>query len=57
MKYYESSLHDAKVRTDAENNEAYIKRDGQEILADATSKVVADAIIEKSEITVDEYNS
>lgn len=57
MKYYKSSLHDARVRTDAKTNEAYIKRDGQEIQADTTSKVVADAIIEKNEITADEYNS
>lgn len=57
MKFYTSTLHDAKVRTDAENNQAFIKYDGEkERKALVTNKVVNDAILEGKTISEDAYN-
>jgi hypothetical protein len=55
MKYYESTLHEAKVKTDAENDQAFIKQDGKERKVPVTNKVVNDAILEGNTISEAQY--
>lgn len=55
MKYYESTLYDVKVRTDAENNQAFIKTEKKERKVPVTNKVVNDAILEGNTISEAEY--
>ncbi len=55
MKYYESTLHEVKVRTDADANEAFIKADKKERKVPVTNKVVNDAILEGNTISEAEY--
>lgn len=57
MRYFDSTLHDAKVRIDTESDKAYITYGEEEILAKSGSKVVADATIEGKEISEEEYYS
>jgi hypothetical protein len=57
MKYYQSELHEAKLRVDVENDQAFVKRDGKEEELQPGTKLETDAIIEGNEITEEEYNA
>lgn len=57
MKYYESTLHEVKVRTDAEKDQAFIKSGKKEKQVPITNKVVNDAIIEGKSISEKQYNA
>ena len=56
MKYYHSTEHNINIRTDADNNTAYTKKDGEEIVIPSGSKLLADAIIENNQITQEQYD-
>jgi hypothetical protein len=56
MKYYLSTQHNVMVRTDADKNEAFIKRESKEFPSDPENPIVNDAIIENQEISIDEYS-
>lgn len=56
MKFYQSTQHDVKVKTDAETNQAFIKRDAKEFESDPESPIINDAIIENNQISEEEYS-
>lgn len=57
MKFYESTFHEAKVRTDAESNQAFVKIGSKEKKVPVTNKVVNDAILEGRTISEEKYNA
>lgn len=57
MKYYLSTQHEVMVRTDADRNEAFIKRDEREFPSDPENPIVNDAIIEGNIISEEQYGT
>lgn len=55
MVYLYSTEHEVGVRIDMEKNQAFIRTNGVEKLAEQGSKIVADANIENKEISEVEY--